>query len=100
MRAPGAPTSEEIASQRQAQLEKVHYYLAKYVPLRDGIQQHSIRVADQAEFAEFLSARSIDFAFVSIDQRTECDSPASGRSLCGTLQGEGPVHRFGGEYHA
>lgn len=75
MRAPGAPTSEEIASQRQAQLEKVDYYQAKYMSLREGIQQHAVRVADQAEFAEFLSAHSIDFAFVSIDQRTECDSP-------------------------
>lgn len=75
MRAPGAPTSEEIASQRQARLEKVDYYLAKYMPLRDGIQRHAVRVADQAEFAEFLSAQTIDFAFVSIDQRTECDSP-------------------------
>ncbi len=75
MRAPGAPTSDEIESQRQARLEKVNYYLAKYMPLRDGIQPHIVRVTDQAEFAEFLSTHSIDFAFVSIDQRKDCDSP-------------------------
>ena len=74
MRAPGAPTSDEAESQRDSPIKKVSYYLAKYMPLRDGIQPHCMRVADQAEFVEFLSTHEIDFAFVSIDQRTDGDS--------------------------
>ena len=75
MRAPGAPTSGEIESQRQAKLKKLSYYLAKYAPLRDGIRPHAIRVTDPAEFTEFLLTHSIDFAFVSIDQHMNGDSP-------------------------
>ncbi len=75
MRAPGAPTSDEIESQDQAHLRKVSYYFAKYSSLRDGIQPHTMHVSDPATFAEFLATQSIDFAFVSIDQYRKCDSP-------------------------
>ena len=37
MRAPGAPTREEIESARMARPLKVDYYLSKYSSLRDGI---------------------------------------------------------------
>ena len=75
MRAPGAPTSDEIESQGQAHLQKVSYYLAKYSSLRGGIRPHAMQVTDSITFAEFLLAQSIDFAFVSIDQYRNCDSP-------------------------
>ena len=75
MRAPGAPTSEEIEFQRQARLKKVSYYHAKYTSLRDGILPNAVRVTDRGKFVEFLSTHSINFAFVSIDQRRNSDSP-------------------------
>ncbi len=75
LRAPGAPTSDEINSQKQARLSKVSYYSTKYAPLRDGVVSHAAQVTDPAALVEFLSTHSIDFAFVSIDQRRESDSP-------------------------
>ena len=74
MRAPGAPTTEEIESQRNQPLGKVGYYHAKYSSLREGIYAHAIRVDNQAQFAEYFSKRRIDFAFVCIDQLPDGDS--------------------------
>ena len=75
MRAPGAPTCEEIESLRKARPRKVDYYYSKYAFLRDGIHAHAVRVDNSAMFAEFMSAHPVDFAFVCIDQRKDCDSP-------------------------
>ena len=74
MRAPGAPTTEEIESQHKQPLGKVGYYHAKYSSLREGIYAHAIRVDNQAQFAEFFSEHRIDFAFVCIDQLPDGDS--------------------------
>ncbi len=75
MRAPGAPTAEEIESKHEENLLKVDYYLAKYESLRDGIHPHTVRVDDLATFRDFLSNLAIDYAFVCIDQLAEGDSP-------------------------
>ena len=74
MRAPGAPTCEEIELQRKARSCKVEYYHSKYAAFRDGIHPHPVRVDSPSMFAEFLSTHPIDFAFVCIDQLTEGDS--------------------------
>ena len=74
MRAPGAPTAEEIESRRKGPRRKVNYYHSKYASLREGIHQHPVRVDSQSTFGEFLSAYPIDYAFVCIDQRTAGDS--------------------------
>lgn len=75
MRAPGAPTAEEIESLHKGCLRKVDYYHAKYDSLREGIHPHPVRVDNSSVFAEFLSEHPIDYAFVCIDQRTDSDSP-------------------------
>ena len=75
MRAPGAPTCEEIKSQRKARLSKVNYYHSKYTPLREGVYAHAVRVDNSTMFASFLSMHPIDYAFVCIDQQKDCDSP-------------------------
>lgn len=75
MRAPGAPTAEEIESRHKGRLRKVDYYHSKYASLREGIHVHAVRVDSQTMFAEFLSAHPVDYAFVCIDQRKDCDSP-------------------------
>ena len=75
MRAPGAPTCQEIKSQRKARLSKVAYYHSKYTPLREGIHAHAVRVENSAMFAAFLSTYPVDYAFVCIDQQKDCDSP-------------------------
>ena len=75
MRAPGAPTTDEIKSQHKEPLSKVAYYHAKYSSLREGIHAHTIRVDSPHQFAEFLEAHPIDFAFVCIDQLPDDDSP-------------------------
>lgn len=75
MRAPGAPTTDEIEAQYSEPLSKVAYYHAKYSSLRDGIHAHTIRVDSTLQFAEFLAAHPIDFAFVCIDQLPDSDSP-------------------------
>ena len=75
MRAPGAPTAEEIEAVRMGGLRKVDYYHSKYAALRDGVHPHAIRVDGTSMFTELLSAHPIDFAFVCIDQLTEGDSP-------------------------
>ena len=74
MRAPGAPTAEEIKLLRTGHLSKVDYYHSKYVSLREGIHPHPVRVDSPSTFTEFLSAHPIDYAFVCIDQLTDGDS--------------------------
>ena len=75
MRAPGAPTAEEIESLRTGALRKVDYYHSKYASFRKGIHPHPVRVDSPSMFAEFLSDHPIDYAFVCIDQLTDSDSP-------------------------
>ena len=75
MRAPGAPTVEEIESHREKPLCKVDYYHSKYASLRNGIHPHAVRVDSPSMFAEFLSMHPIDYAFVCIDQLNDSDSP-------------------------
>ena len=75
MRAPGGPTCKEIEALRKARPPKVDYYHSKYAALREGICPHAVRVDSSTMFAEFLSANPVDFAFVCIDQRKDCDSP-------------------------
>ena len=75
MRAPGAPTTEEIELRHKGCLRKADYYRPKYTSLRESIHLHAIQVNSKSTFIEFLSAHSIDFAFVCIDQLTESDSP-------------------------
>ena len=74
MRAPGAPTAEEIESRHRNSLLKVDYYHSKYESLREGIYLHAVRVDDLATFCEFLMNHAIDYAFVCIDQLAEGDS--------------------------
>ena len=82
MRAPGAPTAEEIESRHNEPLHKVDYYHSKYASLREGIYPHAVRVDSPSIFGEFLSAHPIDYAFVCIDQLTEGDSPRQDVVYC------------------
>ena len=82
MRAPGAPTDEEIEVRHQGCLRKVDYYHLKYASLRKGIHMHAIRVDGKSTLDEFLSDHPIDFAFVCIDQLTEGDSPRQDAVYC------------------
>ena len=75
MRAPGAPTAEEIESRRSEPSYKVDYHHCKYASLREGVYPHTIRVDSPLQFDEFLSTHPIDFAFVCIDQLPDTDSP-------------------------
>ena len=75
IRAPGAPTIEEIELRRKGSLRKVDYYYSKYASFREGIHAHAVRVDSQSMFGDFLSTHSVDYAFVCIDQLTEGDSP-------------------------
>ncbi|MDE2902981.1 MAG: ThiF family adenylyltransferase [Chloroflexota bacterium] len=74
MRAPGAPTADEIESVRNKNLRKVDYYHAKYSSLRTGIIPHAVRVDSPSVFHEFIRDHPVDFAFVCIDQLTDGDS--------------------------
>ena len=82
MRAPGAPTDEEIELRHQGCLRKVDYYYPKYASLRVGIHMHPIRVDSKSTLDEFLSAHPIDFAFVCIDQLSKGDSPRQDAVYC------------------
>ena len=82
MRAPGAPTTEEIESRKKRCLRKVDYYFSKYVSLREGIHAHAVRVDSPSMFGEFLSAHPIDYAFVCIDQLTTGDSSRQDAVYC------------------
>ena len=75
MRAPGAPTAEEISSRQTGPFRKVDYYQSKYASLRRGIRAHAVRVDCPSRFAEFLCTHPVDYAFVCIDQVMDCDSP-------------------------
>ncbi len=75
MRAPGAPTTEEIESLRSDPPTKVAYYHSKYASLREGIYPHVIRIDNPSILGEFLSSHPVDFAFVCIDQKKDSDSP-------------------------
>ena len=75
MRAPGAPTAEEIGSRHKGCLRKVDYYHSKYASLRKGIHPHAVRVDSSSMFAEFLSVHPVNYAFVCIDQLMDSDSP-------------------------
>ena len=75
MRAPGAPTTDEIESLRRNPLTKVAYYHSKYASLREGIFAHAVRIDSSSMFAQFLSTHPVDFAFVCIDQQKDSDSP-------------------------
>lgn len=72
MRAPGAPTTEEIESSLPT---KVAYYHSKYASLREGIYPHAIRIDSPSILGEFLPSHPVDFAFVCIDQKKESDTP-------------------------
>ncbi|MDE0230332.1 MAG: ThiF family adenylyltransferase [Spirochaetaceae bacterium] len=82
MRAPGAPTAEEIELRHKARLRKVDYYYSKYASLREGIHPHPVRVDNPATFSEFLSVHPIDYAFVCIDQLDDGDSPRQDVVYC------------------
>ena len=82
MRAPGAPTIEEIDSRQKGGIRKVDYYHSKYASLREGIYPHAIRVDNSSVFDEFLSAHPIDYAFVCIDQLTDGDSSRQDAVYC------------------
>ena len=75
MRAPGAPTADEITSRRTGPFLKVDYYHSKYASLREGIHAHAVRVDSSSMFAGFLFAHPVDYAFVCIDQLIDSDSP-------------------------
>ena len=74
MRAPGAPTTEEIELLRTGRLTKVDYYHSKYASLREGIYPHPVRVDSPLVFTEFLSGHPIDYAFV-------CNRPTDRRAI-------------------
>lgn len=82
MRAPGAPTAEEIESRKKERLSKVDYYFSKYASLREGIHAHAVRVEAPSMLNEFLSAHPIDYAFVCIDQLTVGDSSRQDAVYC------------------
>ncbi len=76
MRAPGAPTSEEIELLRKNPFTKVEYYKSKkYASLREGIFAHDVRIDNSSVLANFLSAHPVDFAFIAIDQKKDDDAP-------------------------
>ena len=90
MRAPGAPTSEEIESRRKEPVKKVDYYHTKYASLREGIHPHAVQVDSPSMFGKFLSDHPIDYAFVCIDQRSEGDSPRQDVVYCALSEAEIP----------
>ena len=75
MRAPGAPSTDEIESLHGNDLTKVAYYRSRYDSLREGIYAHAVRIDSSSVFAKFLSSHPVDFAFVCIDQKKDSDSP-------------------------
>ena len=90
MRAPGAPTAEEIESHREKPLCKVDYYHSKYASLRNGIHPHAVQLDSPSMFAEFLSMHPIDYAFVCIDQLMDSDSPRQDVVYCALSEGKVP----------
>ena len=90
MRAPGAPTAEEIESQHSEAPAKVDYYRSKYRHFRGGIHVHPVKAESQSDFAGLLSAHRFDFAFVCIDQRPDGDSPRQDYVYAALSQAEVP----------
>jgi len=88
MRAPGAPTTEEIKSFKKEFPSKINYHYSKYSSLRKGIQKHTIRVDDSPTFSKLLSDHKISYAFVCIDQLANSDSPRQDVVYC-TLSAAG-----------
>ena len=52
IRAPGAPTDEDIESRRRGLVRKVDYYYSKYASLREGIYAHPVRLDSPAMFRQ------------------------------------------------
>jgi len=75
MRAPGAPSDEEVESRKAGPLSKVDYYRSKYACFRKGVFVHPVRVDSVDRMTEFLARHPVDFAFVCIDQRKDGESP-------------------------
>lgn len=75
MRAPGAPTNEEIESRHKGCIPKVDYYDSKYSSLREGILRDVVRIDNLSLIKKLLDSCPIDFAFVCIDQLIDSDSP-------------------------
>ena len=81
MRAPGAPTGEEICSLMEIKklgtdcFNKVNYYYSKYASLREGIHAHAVRLDGSSECNHFFREHRIDYAFVCIDQDGNRESP-------------------------
>ena len=81
MRAPGAPTEEEIGSLMEIKKRgtdcfgKVDYYDFKYASLREGIHAHTLRLDSAPKCNEFFSKHHIDYAFVCIDQDENNELP-------------------------
>ena len=75
MRAPGAPSDEEVESRKAGPLSKVDYYRSKYASFREGVFVHPVRVDSVERLTEFLARHPVDFAFVCIDQRKDGESP-------------------------
>ena len=90
MRAPGAPTAEEIESRLKERASKVEYYYSKYAALRDGIYPHPVRVDSPSTFAKFLSSHPINYAFVCIDQLTDGDSSRQDAVYCALSEADVP----------
>ena len=81
MRAPGAPTGEEINSLTEIKrlgtdcFSKVNYYYSKYASFREGIHAHTLRLDGSPKCNEFFREHHIDYAFVCIDQDGNSESP-------------------------
>ena len=82
IRAPGAPTDENIEANRTAPVRKVDYYYTKYASLREGIYTHPVRLDSPSMFRQILSVHPIDYAFVCIDQLHDSDSPRQDAVYC------------------
>ena len=74
-RAPGAPNTEMIELCRNEKQSKVDYLHHKYSTFRTDIYPHTINVDSSSRFRDLLSSYPIDYAFVCIDQLSDCESP-------------------------
>ena len=99
MRAPGAPTSDEIELVRSGELLKVEYYSSKYAALRDGIFPHPVRVDSETGFSEFVAEHFISFVFICIDQTTEGNSARQGHRISSCIRVGCTIHRFWREHN-
>ena len=90
MRAPGAPTEEEIEVLRGESQDKVAYYHRKYDPLRYGVIPHAARVDGPQDLTALLGDHPINFAFVCIDQQTSGDSARQDAVYCALAEARIP----------